>query len=270
MTKKKITRKEFIAKTGKCAGGLVCTPVVLSIFQSCAGPTGPDEDICNSAYSVTCPAHNSVFNEDGEVLSGPASLSLVRYNVSLSDDKSKIIFNDESTTISLSEHPNLQNVGGTSHIDSIAIDPKGVLLYRKSESEVLVLSRTCPHESCGIDPFNLQAIGNGVEIISMCPCHFSEFNEEGEVLEGPAESPLTRYSASSSEESIIIAGANDYEINLSDHPDLENVGGVSFVNETPFNPKGLLMYRKSEEEVIVFSRVCPHAGEQTGSFEECS
>ena len=91
MTKKKITRKEFISKTGKCAGGLVCTPMVLSIFQSCTGPTGPNVDICDSEYSATCPEHNSVFNEKGEVLSGPASTPLDRYDVSLSDDKSKII-----------------------------------------------------------------------------------------------------------------------------------------------------------------------------------
>ena len=159
MSNKKITRKEFISKTGKCAGGLACSPILLSIFQSCGDVIGPKD--CNSLYSVTCSAHNSVFNEEGDVISGPAPTPLERYDVSLSDNNSKIIFNAESVE-------------------------------------------------------------------------------------------------------------TDYEIELIDHPNLENVGGVSSLNETPFNSKGLLMYRKSEEEVIVYSRICPHAGEKTDSFEECS
>jgi len=207
MSNKKITRKEFISKTGKCAGGLACSPILLSIFQSC-GVTGPNED-CDSLYSVTCSAHNSVFNEEGMVIDGPAPLPLLRYNVSLSNDKSKIIFNEESS--------------------------------------------------------------DGVEISSACPCHGAQFNEEGDVLQHPNDGsiilPLTRYNASLSNDLISIEGSDEL-ILLSDHPDLENIGGVSSLDqdEVPFDDEGLLMYRKSEEEVVVYSRICPHQGCGIDSF----
>ena len=257
MTKKNITRKEFLSKTGKCAGGLICTPMVLSIFQSC----GVNEPNADCIYTSTCQHHGSVFNEEGDVLSGPASNSLIRYDASLSENKTKIIFNtaqqiistcpchgaqfnedgdvlsgpalnsltrydaslsEESIlitgsneTILLSDHPNLEIVGGSSSLDSIDIDSKGVLIYRKSVSEVVILSRECTHNGCQIGAFQ------------------------------------------------------NIEIDLNDHPDLQTPGGVSAIETSSVNPKGLLLYRKSEDEIIVLSRACPHQGTQTDPFQEC-
>ena len=51
------------------------------------------------------------------------------------------------------DHPSLENVGGVSSLNGIDIDSNGVLLFRKSEAEIVALSRECTHQGCGIDPF---------------------------------------------------------------------------------------------------------------------
>ena len=70
MKKKKITRKEFISKTGKCAGGLICTPMILSMFQSCDKPSlNPSPD--GTLFISECPCHFAQFDQDGNVIQRP-------------------------------------------------------------------------------------------------------------------------------------------------------------------------------------------------------
>ena len=122
MKKKQLTRKEFISKTGKCVGGIVCTPMVISMFQSCSKP-----DILNSItdetlYVSECPCHLSQFDQNGDVMQGPAQTSLTKYSANLSDDMSSIIIENSNEIILLSDHPSLLEIGGVSHLDSIDID----------------------------------------------------------------------------------------------------------------------------------------------------
>ena len=97
---------------------------------------------------------------------------------------------DETITVdlSLSENSALLVVGGALALGSNVIDSKGILLYRQSDTNVLAFSRNCTHNSCTIDSFQ-----NGT---STCPCHGSQFDTSGNVLNGPAVNPLTQYSAS--------------------------------------------------------------------------
>ena len=147
MKKKQLTRKEFISKTGKCVGGIVCTPMVISMFQSCSKP-----DILNSItdetlYVSECPCHLSQFDQNGDVMQGPAQTSLTKYSANLSDDMSSIIIENSNEIILLSDHPSLLEMGGVSHLDSIDIDTAGILIYRESQENVIVMSRRCTHDT---------------------------------------------------------------------------------------------------------------------------
>ena len=96
---------------------------------------------------------------------------------------------DETITVdlSLSENSALVMVGGTLALTANELDGSGILLYRKSDTSVLAFSRICTHNGCTIGSFQ-----NGT---SACPCHGSQFNTSGSVVNGPAVNPLTQYSA---------------------------------------------------------------------------
>ena len=98
---------------------------------------------------------------------------------------------DQTITVdlSLSENSALVMVGGALALGSNVIDSKGILLYRQSDTNVLAFSRNCTHNGCTIESFD----NNGK---SACPCHGSQFDTSGNVLNGPAINPLTQYSAS--------------------------------------------------------------------------
>ncbi len=76
----------------------------------------------------------------------------------------------------------LQNVGG-------AIVKNGVIIIRKSSTEYVALSTVCTHESCTV---NYNSSSNRL----VCPCHGSIFSNSGQVIQGPATSPLPSYSTS--------------------------------------------------------------------------
>ncbi len=89
--------------------------------------------------------------------------------------------------LSLPENSALATVGGTLALTANGLDDSGMLLYRQSENMVKVYSRICTHNACTIDSFQ-----NGT---STCPCHGSQFNTSGSVVNGPATNPLNQYSA---------------------------------------------------------------------------
>lgn len=47
---------------------------------------------------------------------------------------------------------------------------------------------TCTHEGCEVSP-----AGTGPGAILNCPCHGSQFDRNGSVIQGPAQSPLTHF-----------------------------------------------------------------------------
>ena len=77
------------------------------------------------------------------------------------------------------------------------LDTSGMLLYRQSESTVKVYSRNCTHAGCPIGGFSSSGI-------SSCQCHGSMFDTNGNVVNGPAATPLNQYSATISENIITI------------------------------------------------------------------
>ena len=89
--------------------------------------------------------------------------------------------------LSKTEYQSLQTVGGTLALGSNAVDSLGILLYRESGAVVKAYSRRCTHQGCTIGSFS-----GGV---SSCPCHGSQFNTAGNVVNGPASSSLKQYTS---------------------------------------------------------------------------
>lgn len=67
----------------------------------------------------------------------------------------------------------------------VEIDGDKVALYRRPSGELIALSPVCTHLGCIVR-------WNAAESSWDCPCHGSRFNFDGEVLEGPAMTPLER------------------------------------------------------------------------------
>jgi Rieske Fe-S protein len=69
--------------------------------------------------------------------------------------------------------------------DEVGPDEKKILVIRKSAGTFLALSTECTHEQCEVNPPSNNQI--------VCPCHGSRYNMDGGVVNGPAASPLRRY-----------------------------------------------------------------------------
>jgi glycine/D-amino acid oxidase-like deaminating enzyme/nitrite reductase/ring-hydroxylating ferredoxin subunit len=63
------------------------------------------------------------------------------------------------------------------------LDGESVAVFRDHDGTLYVLSSTCTHRGC-------QVVWNPAERTWDCPCHGSRFGLEGQVLHGPAVSPL--------------------------------------------------------------------------------
>ena len=160
--KNKMTRKKFISTTGKYVGGVICTPMMLSLM-SCKRVTGPDGgDGGNDGgegvmYTSVCACHNSQFNQDGVVLHGPATVNLISYDAEIVESEILVTIDNQTESIDINDHPDLENIGGVSHIDD-SMGREGLLLYRKSEDEILVFDRECTHSQCPINPFTATSV----------------------------------------------------------------------------------------------------------------
>jgi cytochrome b6-f complex iron-sulfur subunit len=60
-----------------------------------------------------------------------------------------------------------------------------VLVAHVGQDSFTALSATCTHQACTITGFGNQTF--------VCPCHGSQFNTSGAVVNGPAFAPLTRF-----------------------------------------------------------------------------
>ena len=70
-----------------------------------------------------------------------------------------------------------------------------ICLYRISETEYVALLMRCTHQGT-----ELQAFGDHLQ----CPAHGSEFNNRGQVSQGPAENNLRTFRVTNGEEKLLI------------------------------------------------------------------
>ena len=70
-----------------------------------------------------------------------------------------------------------------------------ICVYRISETEYVALLMKCTHQGT-----ELQAFGDHLQ----CPAHGSEFNNRGQVSQGPAENNLRTFRVTNGEEKLLI------------------------------------------------------------------
>lgn len=73
--------------------------------------------------------------------------------------------------------------------------PRAVYLHRFADGTYAAVFTRCTHQGCQVEP-----AGDRLA----CPCHGSEYRLTGEVLRGPAERPLQRYTVTTDSEHIYI------------------------------------------------------------------
>ena len=89
-----------------------------------------------------------------------------------------------------SKNNNLLNQGGY-------IYTTGIIVVNAGNDEFLALSSVCTHAGCTLT-FSLP------QKKFPCPCHGSEFSSTGSVLQGPASTPLKKYSVTKDGNTLII------------------------------------------------------------------
>src|SRR5262245_48606047 len=86
-------------------------------------------------------------------------------------------------TITIDAGSPLASVGGAALVQS----SRGMFLVSRTGQDTFsALTATCTHEGCTITGFQSP--------IYVCPCHGSQFNGSGGVVQGPAALPLRQFS----------------------------------------------------------------------------
>lgn len=81
------------------------------------------------------------------------------------------------------------NAALTSVDGAVKLRAQRILVVRTSDTSFQAVTEICTHEGCAVD---YAAARKRIE----CPCHGSVFRVSGEVINGPAGSPLRRYTVS--------------------------------------------------------------------------
>ena len=77
-------------------------------------------------------------------------------------------------------------------------EPVVVIQDPENPEALIALSAKCTHAGCTVD---------WQEDLFACPCHGSQFNPDGTVVEGPADAPLAEYTAKVEGDSIMVSAA---------------------------------------------------------------
>lgn len=103
------------------------------------------------------------------------------------EDKEAQLINliaQNSVKVNLNNYPDLSSIGG---IASIQINQETAFLKRATINSVVCFNSACTHAGCLISYLKPQNKFN-------CSCHGSQFDNNGDVMQGPASSALTQYS----------------------------------------------------------------------------
>ena len=89
----------------------------------------------------------------------------------------------EWITVIYTDYKELEKVGGAIQIN-VENKNEPIILMRSSEGRFHALSPICTHLGCEV-----KAVKTGFR----CPCHGSSYDEEGQVVNGPAREDLASY-----------------------------------------------------------------------------
>ena len=150
---------------------------------------------------LECPCHGSRFASDGRLLSPPAQDDIKKsYPVTIDRTTLAIVVHTKAgdgifpavqggkVTFPIGDHPDLASVGG-----AVTGKPEGLGLpltvLRFSATELRAFDSTCTHLECTVRH-------SSRDRRFKCPCHGSQYGEDGSVLSPPAAKPLRTYAAS--------------------------------------------------------------------------
>jgi Rieske Fe-S protein len=168
---------------------------------------------------IACPCHASRFraapdpNEagtcPGDVLHVPAKQGLRNYRVVAIGGVLTIDLRvpgcrkkmdppvvNGTVTLPLSDYPELADVGGSAVIQPENFDTS-IIVVRRDASTLEALSAICSHLGCTVE---YDRPDDEIE----CPCHGSRYDFTGAVLNGPARTNLTRYTAQVVGQSVVV------------------------------------------------------------------
>src|SRR3954469_25499865 len=89
---------------------------------------------------------------------------------------------NRTLTVTIDAASPLATVGGAA---TVTVSTGTYLVARTSQSAVTAVTSVCTHEGCAVSGF--------ANSLYVCPCHGSEFNTSGAVVQGPASSPLRQF-----------------------------------------------------------------------------
>jgi nitrite reductase/ring-hydroxylating ferredoxin subunit len=79
----------------------------------------------------------------------------------------------------------------------LSLDGRRVLVTQPAEGTVVAFDAECPHQGCSV---------RSTDVGLVCPCHDSAFDPAtGEVLQGPATSPLTAIAVEVRGDDVVLA-----------------------------------------------------------------
>lgn len=114
-----------------------------------------------------------------------ACVSLVTHPVPMSGGRVRL---------TLSSFPELAKPDGAIKIQPLGL-PDPIYVLATATGEYRAVSPICTHRGCTVDV-------NGARLV--CPCHGSTYDREGQVLRGPAERALTRYTVSRDGDALVV------------------------------------------------------------------
>jgi Rieske Fe-S protein len=101
-------------------------------------------------------------------------------------------------TMQFRDFPALRTVGGSVRIVFQGVNQgEGIMVTRATATSITAVSETCTHAACMVNMYNPTT-----QRFS-CPCHGSEFDVTGRVLQGPARINLTRFT-------VMFTSTNDF------------------------------------------------------------
>ncbi len=120
------------------------------------------------------------------------NLTLLQMFFSGCESDTKKTSNNNSLDFDITNEPSLSTDGGAAKkVFGDLNSGKPVLMIRKDSDTFIVLTTVCTHLGCEVE------LPDKVSGIITCPCHGSQYSaEDGLVLQGPAETPLTLYTSS--------------------------------------------------------------------------
>ena len=89
---------------------------------------------------------------------------------------------NRTLTINVDATSPLAAVGGAA---TVTVSTGTYLVARTAQAAVTTVTAVCTHEGCAVSGF--------ANSLYVCPCHGSEFNTSGAVVQGPAISPLRQF-----------------------------------------------------------------------------